>query len=119
MIDNISPLALLVALTMVVALWLYLGIRDRRRARRRDTAASVRLVRAQWEREHILGRCSAVWQDRDAWIVCTLRYEHTGPHLNHAHGCMADRGMVVRHDHYCRYPVRPCVCAVFVGTTHP
>lgn len=77
MIDCIEPLALLVVLTMLVATWLYLGIRDRRRARR---AAS----RSPRVRPFLCGdswRVGTVEAGVD-WFMCTRPYEHSGPCLD-------------------------------------
>lgn len=82
MMDNIEPLSAVVALTIIVAIWLGLGIRDRRRARLdAERRAAVLLgMRAA-------GLCAMVWpieEEEDVWVVCARAYEHTGPHLDHS-----------------------------------
>ena len=70
--DNIEPGSLLVALTLLVAVWLALGIRDRIRTRsiREALARHVRVT--PWA-------CGVIWSEGDVWCVCDRRYEHTGP----------------------------------------
>lgn len=85
MVDCIEPVAFLVALALLVLVWLIIGIRALRRARRRDAVeAAERLRAAVYEREHILGMCAHTWRPDPRWsvAVCTRPYEHSGPHYN-------------------------------------
>jgi hypothetical protein len=70
--DNIEPVPFLIALTTLVAIWLALGIRDRRRARR--ARPGVYLCGDTW---HIGTVDTGV-----DWFICTRPYEHTGPCLD-------------------------------------
>lgn len=77
MIDSIEGGALLVALTIIVGIWLSLGIRARREAI--DFERRV----AAWRRMHDDGLCAMVWQvDADRWVVCARAFEHVGPHVD-------------------------------------
>lgn len=67
MIDCIEPLAALIVLALLVAVWLAIGIRDRRRARRARPAAYL---------------CADMWSDGVDWFICTRPYEHNGPCLD-------------------------------------
>lgn len=81
MIDHVDPIPFLVVLALLVAVWLFIGIRDRRR--------SNELARLAVERHRYLrdaGACAAMWPEADAWRWCTRPYEHTGPHLDHVNG---------------------------------
>lgn len=80
MVDRIEPLAALILLTILVAWWLALGIRDRRRARRAHRRAVAAVLP---------NLCAVIWVEGATWCVCTRPYEHTGP-------CMDDLHRVIR-----------------------
>lgn len=81
MTDHIEPIPYLVALSLIVALWLTLGILDRRRARRVE---AVRLIEACSDRIRLLGLCSHLWRGVNGWwVVCARPHEHTGPHVSY------------------------------------
>jgi hypothetical protein len=79
MIDNIEPTAALVALLLIVAAWIALSIRDRRRERDR----LARLLYLLHERARVWNICSHVWRSVTGdYVVCSRPNEHDGPHLN-------------------------------------
>lgn len=91
MVDHIDPLPFLVALTLIVALWLTLGILDRRRGRRRDREID-REVLAHWDAlkrsdELVITEraCGFIWTEGSTWCVCTRPHEHTGPCFDDLH----------------------------------
>lgn len=80
--DSLTPGFALVALTIIVAIWLALGIRDRRRATRDAVDAIVGRHRMYVAN----GRCGAVWSDEgdrfDGVHWCDRHAEHVGPHVD-------------------------------------
>ncbi|CAH0262339.1 hypothetical protein SRABI98_03540 [Microbacterium sp. Bi98] len=84
MTDNVEPLAFLVALTIIVGIWLSLGINARRRA----LIVEASLAAALHDRIYDHGLCPALWlgEDSGLWVICTRSFEHTGIHVNHLTG---------------------------------
>ena len=81
MSEQVEPIPFLIALALIVAWWLALGVRDRRRARRAEVAERVRLIRAA--RVRAPGMCTRLVRTQEGeWVVCSRPHEHTGPHFN-------------------------------------
>lgn len=83
MVDNIEPLPFLIVMALLVTVWLALGIRDRRRARRRVERLGPDAP-----------RCSLLWEDGIKLCVCDRPHEHTGPHVD------SFRRVLLREDGY-------------------
>lgn len=82
MIDNIEPIPFLVIMALIVATWLIIGIRDRRRE-----LVSIGAWLVARHRMYVdAGRCGAVWSDErerfDGVHWCDRPTGHTGPHLD-------------------------------------
>ncbi|KQQ65187.1 hypothetical protein [Microbacterium sp. Leaf320] len=88
MVDNIDPVPFLIALALIVAAWLALGIRDHRRGRIVEAALTAALADRVDQ-----GICALIWlgDDSGLWVVCSRPLDHTGPHVNHRTGDL-DRG---------------------------
>lgn len=76
MTETIETPTFLVLLALIVAAWLIVGLRDRRRARRSRPAAYI---------------CGDTWHSGTVdegvdWYICTRPYEHTGPCLDGING---------------------------------
>ncbi|WP_096359413.1 hypothetical protein [Microbacterium sp. TPU 3598] len=86
--DCIEPVALLVALALLVAWWLALGIRDRRRNRHIDLEVLARWDALKRSDELVIAdrACGDIWTEGETWCVCTRPHEHTGPCLDDKHG---------------------------------
>lgn len=91
MTETIETPTFLVLLALIVAAWLIVGIRDRRRARRID-----REVVAHWDAlkrsdELVIAEraCGEIWTEGETWCVCTRPHEHGGP-------CLDDKHHVIR-----------------------
>lgn len=82
--DSIDPIPFLIVMALIVAVWLWLGIRDRRRARV-DRLQLARLDHAVYRVEVCLalGGCAYLWRDphTDSYHVCNRSRGHAAPHL--------------------------------------
>ncbi|MFK4761190.1 hypothetical protein ACI3KS_09690 [Microbacterium sp. ZW T5_45] len=88
MVDNIETPAALITLAIIVAVWLVIGIRERRRNRAID-AEVVKHWDALARADALVildNSCASLWHEGEGWCVCTRPYEHTGPCMDAVHG---------------------------------
>lgn len=87
MTDCIDPVPFLVALALIVAVLLGLGIRDRRRTR--NAVRRWHVAVARFSREAHRGACAWVWWDPSVqdYHVCTRPVDHpTALHVDEPYG---------------------------------
>ena len=91
MVDRIEVLAFLIALALIVAWWLVLGIRYRRRNRQIALEVLAHWDALKRSDELVIAdrACGDIWTEGETWCVCTRPYEHGGP-------CLDDKHHVIR-----------------------
>lgn len=79
-VDNVEPIPFLITLSVIVAIWLAIGIRDRIITRR--MIERFRDAVQRWDAVVNEGKCAHFWHAANDYHVCMMRYEHTGPHYD-------------------------------------
>lgn len=76
--DNLPGIAAAVLLALILAGWIALDLRDRRR-NKIATRELVLQLGPQLVNMVVAGECAHLWHDEE-FHLCVRPYEHTGPH---------------------------------------